>query len=91
MADGVFEQGKGGMLIDSGVTAMDGALPVNPSGGLLAGVPANVMGLNRVAEAALQITGKANGHQVNDVKVAVAQGHSGFCGQHHCVIVLGRN
>lgn len=88
---GVCEQGKGGMLIDSGVTAMDGDLPVNPSGGLLAGVPANVMGLNRVAEAALQIMGKADGHQVNDVKTVVAQGHSGFCGQHHCVIVLGRN
>jgi len=87
---GICEQGKGGMLIDSGVTAMDGDLPVNPSGGLLAGVPANVMGLNRVAEAALQIMGKADGHQVSDVKVAVAQGHSGFCGQHHCVIVLGR-
>ena len=88
---GICEQGKGGMMIDSGVTAMDGDLPVNPSGGLLAGVPANVMGLNRVAEAALQIMGKADRHQVSDVKVAVAQGHSGFCGQHHCVIVLGRN
>jgi len=88
---GICEQGKGGMLINSGVTALDGDLPVNPSGGLLAGVPANVMGLNRVAEAALQIMGKADGHQINDVKTAVAQGHSGFCGQHHCVIVLGRN
>jgi acetyl-CoA C-acetyltransferase len=49
------------------------------------------MGLNRVAEAALQLMGKADGHQVPNVKTAVAQGHSGFCGQHHCVIVLRRD
>ncbi len=88
---GICEPGKGGRLMDSGVTEATGELPVNPSGGLLSGVPANVMGLNRVAEAALQLMGEADGHQVPDVKTAVAQGHSGFCGQHHCVIVLGRD
>lgn len=86
---GICAPGKGGELMDSGITQIDGDLPVNASGGLLSGVPANVMGLNRVAEAALQLKGKADGHQVPDVKTAVAQGHSGFCGQHHCVIVLG--
>ena len=86
---GICEPGAGGRLIDSGVTAMDGDLPVNPSGGVISGVPANVMGLNRAAEASLQVMGKAGEHQVDDVRIAVAQGHSGFCGQHHCVIVLG--
>jgi len=87
---GVCDPGKSGEVIDLGITNVDGDLPVNPSGGLLSGIPVNVMGLNRVAEAALQIMGRANGHQVGDVKTALAQGHSGFCGQHHCVIVLGR-
>jgi len=87
---GICGPGEAGELTASGLTAVDGALPVNPSGGLLSGVPTNVAGLNRVAEAALQIRGEATGHQIKDVKVAVAQGHSGFCGQHHCVIVLGR-
>jgi acetyl-CoA C-acetyltransferase len=86
---GICNRGEAGTFIDSGVTAMDGRLPVNPSGGVLAGVPANACGLNRVAEAALQVMGKADGHQVGNVKTAVAQGHSGFCGQHQCVIVLG--
>jgi acetyl-CoA C-acetyltransferase len=88
---GICGPGKGGELMDAGITEMTGDLPVNASGGLLSGVPANVMGLNRVAEAALQLMGKADGHQVPNVKTAVAQGHSGFCGQHHCVIVLRRD
>jgi acetyl-CoA C-acetyltransferase len=87
---GICERGGGGRLTESGVTAIDGELPVNASGGLLGGVPANVAGLNRVAEAALQIMSRADGHQVPGVEVAVAQGHSGFCGQHHCVVVLGK-
>ncbi len=87
---GLCAQGEGGRLIDSGTTGIKGNLPVNPSGGLLSGVPANVAGLNRVAEAGLQIRGEAGDHQVEDVKIAVAQGHSGFCGQHHCMIVLGK-
>jgi len=88
---GFCDRGKAGLLTQSGATAVGGDLPVNPSGGLLGGVPANVMGLNRVAEAALQIMEGASGHQIDNVRMAVAQGHSGFCGQHHCVIVLGRD
>jgi acetyl-CoA C-acetyltransferase len=87
---GICDRGEAGKLLERGVTAFGGDLPVNPSGGLLSGVPANVMGLNRAAEAALQIMGKAGERQVPGVKTAVAQGHSGFCGQHHCVLVLGK-
>ena len=87
---GLCPRGEGGALTDSGVTGFDGELPVNPSGGVLAGVPANVMGLNRVAEAAKQIMGTAGAHQISSAATAVAQGHSGFCGQHHCVVVLAR-
>jgi acetyl-CoA C-acetyltransferase len=88
---GICGPGEAGAMISSGLTTIDGDLPVNPSGGLLSGVPINVAGLNRVAEAALQIRGEAIGHQIKDARVAVAQGHSGFCGQHQCVIVLGRD
>jgi acetyl-CoA C-acetyltransferase len=86
---GLCDRGEGGRMIDSGITGLKGKLPVNPSGGLLGGVPANVAGLNRVAEAVLQLRGEAGAHQVKNPKIAVAQGHSGFCGQHQCVIVLG--
>jgi acetyl-CoA C-acetyltransferase len=87
---GICGRGEAGTFTESGVTGMKGKLPVNPSGGLLGGVPANVAGLNRVAEAALQLRGDAGAHQVKNPKNALAQGHSGFCGQHHCVIVLGK-
>ncbi len=87
---GICERGGAGKLLESGFTAFDGSLPVNPSGGLLSGVPANVMGLNRAAEAALQIMGKAGDRQIKGAGTAIVQGHSGFCGQHHCVIVLGK-
>jgi len=87
---GICGRGEAGHLTESGITAIKGKLPVNPSGGLLGGVPANVAGLNRVAEAALQLRGEAGHHQVKNPKIALAQGHSGFCGQHHCVIVLGK-
>lgn len=88
---GLCGRGRAGVLTESGATALGGPMPVNPSGGLLAGVPANVMGLNRAAEAALQVMGQAGDHQVPNVNIAVAQGHSGFCGQHQCVIVLGQD
>lgn len=87
---GICNRGEAGRLLDSGATSLDGDIPVNPSGGLLSGVPANVMGLNRAAEAAFQLMGKAGERQVNGARTAIVQGHSGFCGQHHCVIVLGR-
>ena len=88
---GLCEKGRAAQMVESGLTNLDGKLPINPSGGLLGGVPANVMGLNSAAEAAQQIMGRAGEHQVKKADVAVVQGHSGFCGQHQCVIVLGRN
>ena len=86
---GFCGRGEGGRFLDSGAAELGGKLPVNPSGGLLSGVPINVAGLNRVAEAVLQLRGEAGERQVKGAKVAVAQGHSGFCGQHQCVVVLG--
>ena len=88
---GLCDRGEAARMLEAGATEIGGKLPVNPSGGLLGGVPINVYGLNRVAEAALQVMGKAGEHQVKkDVRIAVAQGHSGFCGQHQCVVVLGK-
>jgi acetyl-CoA C-acetyltransferase len=85
---GICSEGKAGRFLESGATQRTGKLPVNPSGGLISGVPANVMGLNRAAEAALQLMGQAGERQVKQAGTAVAQGHSGYCGQHQCVIVL---
>ena len=88
---GLCNDGEGGKLIDSGETLFGGKIPVNPSGGLLGGVPANVAGLNLAAEAALQLMNRAGARQVPGAGTAVVHGQSGMCGQHHCVIVLGRD
>jgi len=87
---GLCAQGQGGKLIDSGVTQMTGALPVNPSGGVLAMNAYIPRGLYRVVEAALQIKGKAGEHQVDKkVDTALAHGTHGFAGQCHSVVILG--
>lgn len=85
---GLCGRGEGGKLVDSGATAMNGDIPVNPSGGLLSGIPVTVAGMSRVAEAVWQLQGKCGKHQVAGAKTAVAHGTGGLCGQMHCVLVL---
>ncbi len=86
---GFCDEGNGGKLIDSGITQMDGAFPVNPSGGVLATNPYVSRGMYRIVECALQIRGKAGEHQVDKkVKTALAHGTHGFAGQCHSVVIL---
>lgn len=86
---GVCAPGMAGELTASGATEIGAQLPVNPSGGLLSGVPVTVAGLNRVIEVARQLTGDAGGAQVSGARRAVAHGASGAGGQGQCVLVLG--
>lgn len=86
---GLCAPGGGGRLLDEGVTALGGRLPVNPSGGMLGGSPFIVAGLARLAEAVLQVRGDADGHQVGGVRRALAHGSYGPAGQHHSVAVVG--
>jgi acetyl-CoA C-acetyltransferase len=84
--------GEGGKLAVSGATAKGGDIPVNPSGGLLGAHPVIAGGLIRMVEAVRQIRGEAGAMQVKDnVKIALAHGVNGVCGQSHCVWLLGRN
>ena len=69
---------RGWRTIDDGVTAMSGALPVNPSGGLLGANPIGAAGLVRFAEAAMQVRGRAGEHQVDGVEMAVGHAQGGF-------------
>jgi acetyl-CoA C-acetyltransferase len=86
---GLCGEGEGGKLIDSGKTQMYGALPVNPSGGVLAMNPYVSRGLYRLIEAAMQIRGRAGEHQVDKkVRTALAHGTHGFAGQCHSVVIL---
>jgi acetyl-CoA C-acetyltransferase len=74
---GFCPKGGGGAFIDAGTPEMDGALPVNPSGGVLSTNPVGATALIRVAEAALQVMNEAGEHQVPDVKRALATGYGG--------------
>jgi acetyl-CoA C-acetyltransferase len=85
---GFCRRGEGGKMVERGITAMNGELPVNPSGGILSGNPVTVAGTIRVAEAALQLMGQAGKRQVDGAKRALAQGHCGPCGQGQCVVVM---
>jgi acetyl-CoA C-acetyltransferase len=85
---GFCQPGKAVKMLDRGITELGGELPVNPSGGVLSGNPVTVAGAARVAEAALQLMGKAGKHQVEGAGKALAQGHCGPCGQAQCVIIL---
>jgi len=87
---GFCREGEGGRFIDQGMTSLDGKLPVNPSGGVLAANPYVARGLIRIAEAALQVMGKAEKRQVPKVKTALAHSTHGLAGQHHSVVILGR-
>jgi len=88
---GFCDPGKGGKMTEDGVTAMNGSLPVNPSGGVLSAHPVLVAGLARIIEAVLQLRGDAGSHQIDGAKTALAHGINGPCGQSHCVWVLGRD
>ncbi len=85
---GLCDRGEAGSMLDDGVTSLDGALPVNPSGGVLSGNPDGVAGLARVAEAFLQLQGQAGARQVPGARTALAHGRYGPAGQSHCVITI---
>ncbi len=85
---GFCGQGQGGKLLDSGATGMGGRLPINPSGGPLAGSPYVVEGMAAIANAVLQLRGEAGKMQVPGAKVALTHGTYGACGQWHQVMIL---
>lgn len=88
---GICQKGKGPEAWSSSKLQSSFLKPVNPSGGLLSGVPRYVAGANRVLEAFLQLRGEAGGVQVQgEPKVALAHGTYGPAAQHHCVIILER-
>lgn len=74
---GFCELGEGGKLMDSGATEMTGDIPVNPSGGVISTNCIGATAMIRVAEAALQLMGKAGERQVEGAKIALATGFGG--------------
>ncbi len=70
-AMGLVPEGEGARAINEGLTAKDGRLPVNPSGGLKAkGHPIGATGVSMHALCAMQLTGAAGDMQVKDARLA---------------------
>ncbi|WP_169988492.1 thiolase C-terminal domain-containing protein [Microbispora sp. H10836] len=75
---GLCPDGGAAELVGSGATAMGGELPVNPSGGCMGANPIGATALIRLAEAAMQVTGKAGDHQVPGASRALVQAGGGW-------------
>ncbi len=66
---GLAQRGKASQLFSSGEARRDGSTPINPEGGLKArGNPVGATGVYQVAEAYLQVTGRAEGWQVQGAR-----------------------
>jgi acetyl-CoA C-acetyltransferase len=77
---GFFPRGKAGEAIRKGVTAIDGKLPINTSGGLKAkGHPLGATGVSQIHELVKQLRGEAEkGRQVKNPRFGMAVNFGGF-------------
>ncbi|WP_332898444.1 thiolase domain-containing protein [Haladaptatus sp. CMSO5] len=87
---GLFEKGEGATAAAEGITAVDGDVPINPSGGLLSkGHPVGATGIGQVYEACLQLFGEHE-NQVEGAELALTH-NLGGSGAVCTVTVLGRD
>ncbi len=90
---GFSERGKGWKDALDGVFDLDGALPVNPDGGLKSfGHPIGASGIRMLYELYLQFQGRADKRQLDDPKLGLTHNMGGFPWQ--CVAsvcILGKN
>jgi acetyl-CoA C-acetyltransferase len=87
---GFVEKGQGGMAVEDGLIAIDGDIPVNPSGGLKArGHPLGATGIAQAAEMVWQLRGDAGQRQVDGIEVGMTHNIGGTGGT-AAVHIFGR-
>jgi acetyl-CoA C-acetyltransferase len=75
---GLFEVGQGGDAAASGTTALDGKMPVNPSGGLKSkGHPVGATGVAQIVEVVEQLRGVSGDRQIKNAHRALTQNMGG--------------
>jgi len=75
---GYTEAGKSGPLAEAGETNIGGRMPINPSGGLKAkGHPVGASGAAQIVELVHQLRGEADGRQVENARIGLAQSMGG--------------
>jgi acetyl-CoA C-acetyltransferase len=78
---GFVKKGEGGKATESGLTGLDGRIPINTSGGLKSkGHPVGATGVGQVVEIVHQLRGEAGQRQVKDAKIGLAQNMGGSGG-----------
>jgi acetyl-CoA C-acetyltransferase len=85
---GFAERDQGWKLTLDGTTALDGDLPINPSGGVMATNPIGASGMLRFAEAAQQVRGLAGEHQIDGARVAMGHAYGGGS-QYYSMWIVG--
>ena len=85
---GFCPPGEAADYVIKGAFSPGGELPCDPSGGVLCTNCIGATGLIRFAEAVLQVTGKAGGHQVEGAKLALSHAMGG-AEQFNGVSILG--
>ncbi len=66
---GITEPGQSWQAVESGTLERHGGIPVNPSGGLIGGGhPVGATGVRMVLDAAKQVTGRADGYQIDGAR-----------------------
>ena len=84
---GIVEKGQGGKAVEEGLTALEGKIPVNPSGGLKSkGHPVGATGVAQIIEITKQLRGESRERQVKDARVGMTQNMGGSGGSTVCHI-----
>ncbi|WP_321421426.1 thiolase domain-containing protein [uncultured Methanobacterium sp.] len=87
---GFVEKGQGGNAVEEGLIAIDGEIPVNPSGGLKArGHPLGATGIAQAAEMVWQLRGDAGKRQVEGIEIGMTHNIGGTGGT-AAVHIFGR-
>ena len=84
---GFFAKGEGHLALEKGETALTGALPINPSGGLKGkGHPVGATGIAQAHEIVTQLRGQAGERQVGDAARGFTCNFGGFGNNVVCLV-----
>jgi len=88
---GFVKKGEGGPATESGMTAIGGKIPINPSGGLKAcGHPVGATGVKQAVEITLQLRGEAGRRQIEGAEIGLTHNVGGSGGT-AVVHIFGRD
>jgi acetyl-CoA acetyltransferase len=86
---GFCPKGEGGLFAEQGHSTLGGKLPINVSGGLESkGHPVGATGAGQITELVWQLRGEAEGRQVENARIALAENGGGNIGIEEAAMVI---